>query len=52
MYYDEKGQRIQTLEKVVKILLEECWNWLSENAKNQITELTGIKEVDKWQKKQ
>lgn len=46
MYYDEHGQRIQTLEKIVRILIEECWNDLSENAKKQITELTGINEAN------
>ena len=47
MSHDEKGQRIQTLEKIVRILIEECWNDLSEIAKKRITELTGIKEANK-----
>ena len=42
MYYDEKGQKIQILEKVVRILIEECWNNLSEVSKNRIEELTGV----------
>lgn len=42
MYYDEKGQKIQTIEKILRILLEEFWNYFSETSKKRIEDLTGL----------